>query len=95
MFSKEITVSSPFEPKSINLNYCIQIKKHQNLTDLTIVQQLVKMEENLNLEDSNIVQKILISLADEFTNECEILANDKKVSIINGVEFEQLYFKSV
>jgi Holliday junction resolvase-like predicted endonuclease len=91
--SKEIPVSTPFE--SINLTYCIQIKKHQNLTDSTGVHQLVKMEKNLNLDESNVVQKILISLADGFTNECETLAEDKKVALIKGVEFAQLYFKSV
>lgn len=93
--SKEIPVSTPFEPKSITLSYCIQIKKHKNLTDATGVHQLVNMEKNLNLEDSNVVQKILISLADGFTNDCEVLANDHNVTLINGIDFAQLYFKSI
>jgi hypothetical protein len=41
------------------------------------------------------VQKILISLADGFTEECEEMAADNRVELINGVGFAQIYFKSI
>lgn len=93
--SKEIQIETPFEPKSIPLTYCIQIKKHANYTNAKGVDQLNLMAENLNLEDTAIVQKILISLADGFTEECVNLAGESNVLLLNGVEFAQLYFKSV
>lgn len=93
--SKEISIETPFEPKSIPLTYCIQIKKHENYTGAKGVEQLNLMAENLNLEDTAMVQKILISLADGFTEECVNLAGESNVLLLNGVEFAQLYFKSV
>jgi hypothetical protein len=93
--SKDIQADTPFEPKIINLTYCIQIKKHKNLSNSTGVHQLIKMEENLNLERSNIVQKILISLAEGFTEDCIDLAEEKNVLLLSGVEFAQHYFKSL
>ncbi|MEH7299359.1 restriction endonuclease [Neobacillus drentensis] len=93
--SMDIPVETPFEPKSINLTYCIQIKKHENLTGSTGVHQLVSMEKNLNLDEAHVVQKILISLADGFTEECEEMAADNRVELINGVDFAQIYFKSI
>ncbi|HWO95345.1 MAG TPA: restriction endonuclease [Bacillus sp. (in: firmicutes)] len=93
--SKEIQVETPFEPKSITLAYCIQIKKHDNYTNAKGVDQLNLMAEKLNLENAAIIQKILISLADGFTEECVNLANESNVLLLNGLEFAQLYFKSL
>ncbi|MCH1626461.1 restriction endonuclease [Ferdinandcohnia quinoae] len=93
--SKEIQVQTPFEPKTITLTYCIQIKKHQGITNATGVNQLIQMENQLDLEESNLVQKILISLADGFNEKCRDLASENNVLLVNGVEFAQLYFKSL
>lgn len=91
--SKEVSFETPFDMESVQLIYCIQIKKHSNLTNSDGVHQLIKMEKALDLKETDIVQKLLISLSDGFTEECEKLAEENEVILIKGVEFAEKYFK--
>ncbi|WP_100374138.1 restriction endonuclease [Bacillus sp. FJAT-45037] len=91
---KEVPLHTPFEPSKMELIYYIQVKKHKGKTDETGVKQLNQMVDHLLVESGQNVQKILISLADDFSDTCKQLADESNVLLIDGLAFAEMYVKS-
>jgi restriction endonuclease Mrr len=92
--SKEVPLHTPFEPSMMEVTYYIQVKKHKGITGATGVKQLNQMVDHLPRENGKHVQKILLSLADDFSEDCKVLAEESEVLLIDGGTFAEMYVKS-
>ncbi|OLS38931.1 hypothetical protein BTR22_04615 [Alkalihalophilus pseudofirmus] len=92
--TKEVPLYTPFEPSTMEVTYYIQVKKHKGTTGATGVKQLNQMVDHLPRESGKHVQKILLSLADDFSEGCKKLADESEVLLIDGMTFAEMYVKS-
>jgi|SRR5579871_6834431 len=78
---------------SQTVRYRIQIKKHEGATDEHAVRQLL---DDAGTTGGSVPKlSIVISTADDFTDDCKRLAEKHGVVLMNGVEFARAYFRSV
>jgi Restriction endonuclease len=78
---------------SQTVRYRIQIKKHAGKTDERAVRQLLD-EPTAGSRGAQVVS-IVISTADDFTEECKQLAYKHGILLMHGIEFARAYFRFV
>jgi hypothetical protein len=79
---------------SQTVRYRIQVKKHSGQTGAHAVRQLLG-DRAPSTNGAVQTISVVISTADDFTDECRRLAEEHGVVLMNGIEFARAYFRSV
>jgi HJR/Mrr/RecB family endonuclease len=85
---RDRTETSPFEAGQTTL--CVQVKKHNGVTDKTAVDQIIQMMRDYPGADG-----CVMSLGDGFTEEAQQLAQLHGVLLMNGDELSRLLLKAL
>ena len=78
--------------ESLGITIYIQVKKHDDKTDVWAVEQISKYDENQekNSIDGMTYIPWVVSTADDFKEEAKVKAVEKGVKLINGKEFARM-----
>ncbi len=78
--------------ESLGVTIYIQVKKHDDKTDVWAVEQISKYDENQekNSVDGMTYIPWVVSTADDFKEEAKVKAVEKGVKLINGKEFARM-----
>lgn len=78
--------------ESLGVTIYIQVKKHDDKTDVWAVEQILKYDENQekNSIDGMTYIPWVVSTADDFKEEAKVKAVEKGVKLINGKEFARM-----
>ena len=78
--------------ESLGVTIYIQVKKHDDKTDVWAVEQISKYDENQekNSIDGMTYIPWVVSTADDFKEEAKVKAVEKGVKLINGKEFARM-----
>jgi len=90
---RTFSLEAPLGAESHTVQYRIQAKKHGGQTDAVAVRQLLGDADRA--KEGIIRISVVISAAEDFTDECKQLAGEHDIRLMNGIEFARLYFQFV